>query len=107
MSKFDLKGALDTLDTLVHGGVARPPTYERKKDYALGKTLGMSTRGVGSGTFGSVKEATKISTGKKVAVKIIPKKNVEGHEEMVYKEMDVLKGLSHPNVIQFYDWFES
>jgi len=21
--------------------------------------------------------------------------------------MDVLKGLSHPNVIEFYDWFES
>lgn len=61
----------------------------------------------GSGTFGSVKEAVKISTGKKVAVKIIPKKNVKNHEEMVYKEMDVLKGLSHPNVIEFYDWFES
>ncbi|RUS34664.1 kinase-like domain-containing protein [Jimgerdemannia flammicorona] len=97
MSKFGIKGALDTL---VHGGVAQPPTYERKKDYNLGKTLG-------SGTFGSVKEATRLSTGQKVAVKIIPKKNVKGHEDMVDKEMKVLEGLSHPNVISFYDWFES
>ncbi|RUP51632.1 kinase-like domain-containing protein [Jimgerdemannia flammicorona] len=132
MSKFGIKGALDTL---VHGGVAQPPTYERKKDYNLGKTLGMLARllscvlftnfssnvtflhsgcvvpfqlsFVGSGTFGSVKEATRLSTGQKVAVKIIPKKNVKGHEDMVDKEMKVLEGLSHPNVISFYDWFES
>lgn len=42
-----------------------------------------------------------------VAIKIIPKTKVKGHFDMVYSEMKVLEGLSHPNVIGCYDWFES
>jgi calcium/calmodulin-dependent protein kinase I len=39
-----------------------------------------------------------------VAVKIILKKTVKGHEDMVEKEIGVLKNLSHPNIVNFLDW---
>ncbi|KZT06205.1 Pkinase-domain-containing protein [Laetiporus sulphureus 93-53] len=42
-----------------------------------------------------------------VALKVIPKKKVKGNESSVWSEMDVLKGLSHPNIVKFYEWFES
>jgi len=93
-------GLRDKLDTLVHGGVQQPASHERKKNYELGEVLG-------SGSYGSVKQAKRLSDGLEVAVKIIPKKNVTGHFDMVLSEMNVLKNVDHPNVIHFYDWFES
>ncbi|KAH9021659.1 kinase-like domain-containing protein [Lactarius deliciosus] len=42
-----------------------------------------------------------------VALKIIPKKKVKGNEASVWGEMEVLKGLDHPNIVKFYEWFES
>ncbi|KZT24357.1 Pkinase-domain-containing protein, partial [Neolentinus lepideus HHB14362 ss-1] len=44
---------------------------------------------------------------KEVALKVIPKKKVKGNEASVWSEMDVLKGLDHPNIVKFYEWFES
>ncbi|KAG1898682.1 kinase-like domain-containing protein [Suillus fuscotomentosus] len=44
---------------------------------------------------------------KEVALKVIPKKKVKGNEAAVWGEMDVLKGLDHPNIVKFYEWFES
>ncbi|RXW23553.1 hypothetical protein EST38_g2303 [Candolleomyces aberdarensis] len=44
---------------------------------------------------------------KDVALKIIPKKKVKGNEASVWGEMEVLKGLDHPNIVKFYEWFES
>ncbi|KAL1922348.1 uncharacterized protein VTP21DRAFT_9887 [Calcarisporiella thermophila] len=79
---------------------SQPASYEAKKNYRFGKVLG-------SGTYGSVKEAVKLDTNTTVAVKVIPKKNVKGHEDLVHKEMKVLHGLNHPNIVKFYDWFES
>ncbi|KAJ3773236.1 CAMK/CAMK1 protein kinase [Lentinula raphanica] len=52
---------------------------------------------------------TTASTGitKDVALKLIPKKKVKGNEASVWGEMEVLKGLDHPNIVKFYEWFES
>ncbi|KDR73188.1 hypothetical protein GALMADRAFT_251774 [Galerina marginata CBS 339.88] len=44
---------------------------------------------------------------KDVALKIIPKKKVKGNEQSVWGEMEVLKGLDHPNIVKFYEWFET
>ncbi|CAG8600728.1 4335_t:CDS:2, partial [Racocetra fulgida] len=60
-----------------------------------------------TGTYGSVKEATKTTTGQRCAIKVIDKKKVRNQESMVEKEMNILSGLNHPNIVQFYDWFES
>lgn len=36
---------------------------------------------------------------KDVALKLIPKKKVKKNEASVWSEMDVLKGLDHPNIV--------
>ncbi|KAL0141922.1 kinase-like domain-containing protein [Mucor lusitanicus] len=92
-------GFRDSVDNWVHGGVPKPESYERKKTVQLWRRI--------SGSYGYVKKATRIEDNKVVAIKIIPKSKVKGHLDMVYSEMRVLEGLSHPNIIGFYDWFES
>lgn len=42
-----------------------------------------------------------------MAIKIILKKNVKGHEDMVLDELAMLKKLNHPHIVHFRDWFES
>lgn len=37
---------------------------------------------------------------KEVALKVIPKKKVKGNEAAVWGEMEVLKGLDHPNIVR-------
>ncbi|KAI7906123.1 kinase-like domain-containing protein [Cokeromyces recurvatus] len=93
-------GLFKTLDTIVHGGIQQPDSYDRKKNYKFSEILG-------SGSFGSVKKAIRINDGKEVAIKVIPKKNVKNHFDMVKDEVAVLQALHHPNVIGFYDYFES
>ncbi|KAJ7111133.1 CAMK/CAMK1 protein kinase [Mycena crocata] len=51
--------------------------------------------------------STLSSLKKDVALKLIPKKKVKGNEASVWGEMEVLKGLDHPNIVKFYEWFES
>lgn len=36
---------------------------------------------------------------REVALKVIPKKKVKGNESSVWGEMEVLKGLDHPNIV--------
>ncbi|KAK9488025.1 kinase-like domain-containing protein [Lipomyces starkeyi] len=78
----------------------QPASYERKALYRFGRVLG-------AGTYGIVKAATVIGTGEQVAIKVILKKNVKGHESMVQDELDLLRLLHHPHVVGFRDWFES
>ena len=61
-----------------------------------------------------------------MALKVIPKKKVKGNGEAIWGEMEVLRGLDHPNIVcgegfwfplladeiltrqvKFYEWFES
>ncbi|KAJ5700896.1 Calcium/calmodulin-dependent/calcium-dependent protein kinase [Penicillium malachiteum] len=77
----------------------QPESYEKKSLYKFGRTLG-------AGTYGIVREA-ETQDGKKVAVKIILKKNVRGNEDMVYDELKMLQTLQHPHIVSFVDWFES
>ena len=81
----------------VFGG--QPPSYEKKRHYKFGKTLG-------AGTYGVVRQAVHDSYGQ-VAVKIIQKKTVKGHEDMVHDEIQMLEGLDHPNIIHLKEHFES
>ncbi|RPB00899.1 Pkinase-domain-containing protein [Choiromyces venosus 120613-1] len=87
--------SLSSVLNKLHG---QPPTYDKKSQYKMGRTLG-------AGTYGIVREASG-PTGK-VAVKIILKKNVKGNEQMVYDELALLRQLHHPHIVSFRDWFES
>ncbi|KAG9401055.1 hypothetical protein AC1031_009813 [Aphanomyces cochlioides] len=66
-------------------------------DYVLGKTIGR-------GTFGKVKIGMHLSTGEKVAVKILEKCRILeiADAERVAREIKILKRNFHSNVIQLY-----
>ncbi|CCE83466.1 Piso0_004042 [Millerozyma farinosa CBS 7064] len=78
----------------------QPSSYARKAQYTFGKTLG-------AGSFGIVRYARRDSDGEEVAVKIILKKALKGHEQVVLDELELLKSLQHPYIVGFRDWFES
>ncbi|KAI0041377.1 Pkinase-domain-containing protein, partial [Auriscalpium vulgare] len=59
-------------------------------------------------SFLSTKSTRSLETvTRDVALKVIAKKKVKGNEASVWGEMEVLKGLDHPNIVKFYEWFES
>ncbi|CAD8138137.1 unnamed protein product [Paramecium octaurelia] len=66
--------------------------------YIFGKTLG-------EGTFGKVKLATHILTGEKVAIKILEKSKIvdASDVERVTREIQILKQVRHPNLVQLYE----
>ncbi|KAL0000299.1 hypothetical protein SO802_019901 [Lithocarpus litseifolius] len=66
--------------------------------YKLGETIG-------SGAFGKVRIATDIQTTCEVAVKILvrEKMKIKKMEERVYREIEILRLLSHPHIIRLYE----
>eukprot|EP00033_Pygsuia_biforma_P005655 GCRY01006246.1.p1 GENE.GCRY01006246.1~~GCRY01006246.1.p1 ORF type:complete len:301 (+),score=60.40 GCRY01006246.1:206-1108(+) len=60
---------------------------------------------VGEGSYGKVKKAVHVFTGEYVAIKILEKERLlQGDEyQRVYREIDILKKLSHPNIVQLLD----
>jgi calcium-dependent protein kinase len=70
-------------------------------NYEFGKVLG-------NGQFGVVREATKLkSTSKtKYAIKSINKTSLEGQEQLLQRELEILHKLDHPNVIKLYEIYE-
>lgn len=67
--------------------------------YRMGRVLGQ-------GTYGRVKEAVVIATNKRVAVKSIIKREGSSNK-VVAREIDILKRIRHPCVIQLLDSFET
>lgn len=69
-------------------------------NYMLGKTLGI-------GSFGKVKLGQHILTGCDVAVKILDLQKLNDAEvERVRREIKIMGGLSHPNIIRLYEIIE-
>ncbi|XP_068600429.1 serine/threonine-protein kinase 36 [Brachionichthys hirsutus] len=65
-------------------------------------------RQVGAGCFGRVYKGRKKMTGQVVALKFIPKKGISEKElRSLKKEMEILRGLQHPNIVKLYDSFET
>ena len=61
---------------------------------------------IGKGTFGSVYESKNIIFNNKVAMKIIPK-DFHMDNLLIKNEIDILKKLSHPNIVRIYEFYES
>lgn len=60
---------------------------------------------LGHGHYGTVRVGISKLTGKKVAIKTIPKAKVSRPETM-RREINILRTLDHPNIIKLYDVFE-
>ena len=61
---------------------------------------------IGSGTYGVVYEAKNIIFNNKIAMKII-KKLDSMDIILINNEIDILKKLSHPNIVRIYEFYES
>jgi len=63
---------------------------------------------IGRGAFSVVKNAKNRKTGEKVAVKFIEKKFVDKQDLMLLaREIDIMKKVSHPNILKLVEVFES
>ncbi len=63
---------------------------------------------LGNGKFGLVRLGIHKITGRKVAVKIMSKKQMSNQDlELVRTEIEILKICQHPNIITLYDIFEN
>lgn len=67
--------------------------------YTLGRTIG-------TGSFGTVREATDKSTGARRAIKIVHRTSNHKEREFISREMSVLLTISHPNIVRTYDIFD-
>jgi len=66
-------------------------------NYKLGKELGR-------GAFSVVREGTRKANGKKYAIKCISKKLIDKKElSLLEREIDIMKKLQHPNIIQLME----
>lgn len=64
-------------------------------NYKLGRTLG-------EGTYGKVKWAVNINTGQEVAIKIMKPQEVKDKGD-IEREINILKLLKHPNIVELYE----
>ncbi|KAA8587056.1 hypothetical protein FQN60_000892 [Etheostoma spectabile] len=63
---------------------------------------------VGEGSFGRVYKGRKRFTGQVVALKFMPKVGRSEKElRSLKREIDIMRGLQHPNIVQLFDSFET
>lgn len=67
--------------------------------YTMGRTIG-------TGSFGTVREAVDKNTGAKRAIKIVHRTSNKTEREFVSREMSVLLTISHPNIVRTHDIFD-
>lgn len=61
---------------------------------------------MGTGGYGAVYLAKNKKTGNYVAIKAIQKLKVKDYESFI-TEMNILKGLDHPNIYKLYETWET
>ncbi|VEU22685.1 DEKNAAC103754 [Brettanomyces naardenensis] len=72
----------------------------KKRQYEFQETLG-------AGSFGTVRKAVVKRTGEEVAIKIILKSKLQGHLDVVEREIKLMASVSHPHIVRLIDWFET
>ncbi|XP_037703029.1 serine/threonine-protein kinase DCLK3 [Choloepus didactylus] len=71
-----------------------------RKHYEAGRVIG-------DGNFAVVKECRHRETRQAYAMKIIDKSKLQGKEDMVDSEILIIRGLSHPNIVQLHEVYET
>ena len=61
---------------------------------------------LGHGQFGTVREAYSLKTQQRVAIKSISKDKVRAHLHQLRRELEIMRLIDHPNVIQYYEAYE-
>eukprot|EP00292_Cryptomonas_paramecium_P005260 CAMPEP_0113693906 /NCGR_PEP_ID=MMETSP0038_2-20120614/19947_1 /TAXON_ID=2898 /ORGANISM="Cryptomonas paramecium" /LENGTH=436 /DNA_ID=CAMNT_0000616075 /DNA_START=53 /DNA_END=1359 /DNA_ORIENTATION=- /assembly_acc=CAM_ASM_000170 len=68
-------------------------------EYVVGKTLGR-------GSYATVKVATEVKSQRSFAVKIFDRMNQEFSPKLLEQEIETMKTLQHPNIVQFIDFYQ-
>ena len=71
-----------------------------KDFYRVGKLIG-------SGAFGDVRIWLHKESNSQRAVKILYRANMSNEDErMLINEINILRGLDHPNIVKMYEFFQ-
>ncbi|XP_032743610.1 myosin light chain kinase 3 isoform X2 [Rattus rattus] len=106
-----VSSAAEAAIVVLDDSAAPPAPFEHRvvsiKDTLISTSYTVSQHEVlGGGRFGQVHRCTERSTGLALAAKIIKVKNMKDRED-VKNEINIMNQLSHVNLIQLYDAFES
>ena len=86
-----------------HSASASRKRETRFGEYFLGQTLG-------EGEFGKVKLGWKQDGSVEVAIKLIKRDNLNANptrQTKIYREVSILKGLAHPNIVRLHEMVET
>ena len=72
-------------------------TSKINEEYLLGETLGQ-------GAFGTVRKAVHKATNQERAIKILKKRQQD--ERKLFLEVNILSKLTHPNIMEIYEFYE-
>ncbi|CAO2610796.1 Myosin light chain kinase 3 [Lemmus lemmus] len=106
-----IPAATEAAIMVLDDSAAPPAPFEHRvvnvKDTSVSAGYTVSQHEVlGGGRFGQVHRCTERSTGLVLAAKIIKVKSIKDRED-VKNEINIMNQLSHVNLIQLYDAFES
>ena len=98
MCKYEIKDSIQLKQIEVKTG-----SYKQiQKKYTLNSKI------LGSGNFGKVFLAHNMADPAfKVAIKTIPKHKLSSSIEQLKEEIKILSKLDHPNIIKYYETYES
>lgn len=68
--------------------------------YLMGKKIG-------DGNFADVRECTDKITKKEFALKIVDKSKIQGKEQMIRDEIDIMRRCKHPNIVRMYEDYDT
>ena len=72
------------------------------RDYRILPTV------LGRGAYGEVRKAVHLATNELRAIKVIYKQDCHpDHQEKIFKEINVLRHLDHPNIVRIYEYFHT
>lgn len=77
------------------------PSYSGLEHYRLLEKMG-------DGAFSNVYEAISISTGQKIAVKVVRKYELNASQRTnILKEVQIMRGINHSSIVKLYSFSES
>lgn len=110
---FEVKGGKDRSDSEAKETVEKStPDQKKKKEESKKKATGPAKiednykmgKIIGRGAFSVVKEGIRKANNKKYAIKCISKKLIDKKElALLEREIDIMKKLQHPNIIQLME----
>ncbi|KAH8832627.1 kinase-like domain-containing protein [Flagelloscypha sp. PMI_526] len=97
----------------------QPSSFAKRRNYKIQAVLGEGSYGTvtraswrvpskqAQSVFGHQWNSSQQDRRVNVALKIIPKTKGQLNDSAVWDEVNILDGLDHPNIIKFFEWFES